>query len=143
MVYIAGITILVIFIVETFVVGVTYHSLKIRFRWKVSAKKSFLFLFVLYAIFDNYILPLLFAVDLRFTIGNETITKLIDTPEAVHSLEFFNPGIFEFFLYSFHAFLAGTIIPKILNEKSWQYNTSFQQTANPDSDGGIGEPKMH
>jgi hypothetical protein len=117
MIYIVVISIILFYVVDTFLIGVTYHALKIRFRWNISAKKSFLILFIAFAILDNYILPFLFALDLRFTIGNETIAKFIDTHGTIHALELFDPGIFDFFVYISQALLAGIIGPKILNEK--------------------------
>jgi hypothetical protein len=117
MVYIVVISIILFYVVDTFLIGVTYHALRKRFRWNISAKKSFFILFIAFAIFDNYILPFLFALDVRFTIGNETIAKFFDTNGTIHALELFDPGIFEFFEYCSQAFLAGIIGPKILNGK--------------------------
>ena len=87
MIFLAFFSIFLIYLVDTFLIGVTYQSLKIRFRWNISPKKSFVILFFAFAILENYMLPLLFALDLRITIGNETIAKLIDTHGSIHSLE--------------------------------------------------------
>lgn len=96
----------------------TYHALKVRFRWNISAKKSFFILFIALSILDNCILPFIFALDLRFTIGNETIAKLIDKHRTIHALELFDLGIFEFFVYISQAFLAGIIgLKKLLLKK--------------------------
>jgi len=122
MIYLAIFSIFLIYLIDTFLIGVTYQSLKIRYGWKISPKKSFIILFFAFAILENYLLPLLFALDLRITIGNERIAKLIDAHGSIHSLELFDPGIFEFIVWCSQAFFAGIIGPKLLDEQKWQHN---------------------
>ena len=116
MIFIAIISLIFIYLVDTFLVAVTYQALKLRFGWKISTKKSFIILLIIFAVLENYILPFLLAIDMRIIIGNEKIADFFDMHGTIHSIELFNPGLFEILLWSSQAFLAGIIGPKILNK---------------------------
>ena len=118
MVILTILSIIIIFLIDTFLIGIAFQALKNRFEWSISQKKCFIILLLIFAVFDNYFFPLLYALDLRVIVGNKAIAEFLELNGAIHFLELFDPGIFEFLTYSFQAFLAGILGPKILNKSA-------------------------
>ncbi len=106
-----------IYVIDTIVVGLAFYALKIRFNWKITAKQSFAALFMCYAIFDNYLWPLMSATDLQIIIGNDQIAEFLDMEGPIPLLELFSPGITEFITYCIQAFIGGIVGSKILEKQ--------------------------
>ena len=113
----AGLSILIIYIIDTILVGLAFYSLKIRFKWKITPKQTFITLVICYAMLDNYLWPLIHATDLKIIIGNKEIAEFLDMEEPIPLLELFSPGISDFVIYCIQAFVGGIVGSKVLEKQ--------------------------
>lgn len=119
------ISVFLMYLIDIFLVGVTYYSLKARFEWKVSPKKSFFILFVIFLLNDNYFLPMISVLDISFTVGNEQIAKVFDLKPNEPVIRLFDFGWFEFFIWSIEAVAASYIGERFFREDSlWKNITT-------------------
>ena len=112
-----GWTLFLIFLVDTVLVGLAFFALKNRFNWNLSPKLSFVILFVIFGLFENYLLPMCYVLDARLTIGNEQVAEFLDFPPDYPVMDLFGLGLFQFITWSLQAFFAGLIGEKLLKKK--------------------------
>jgi hypothetical protein len=108
------------YIIDTLLVGLAFSSIKIRFGWDLTPIESFIILFILFALIENYTLPLVSMLNATITVGNEQIANFLELPKDYPLVNFFELGFFEFFTWCLQAFLAGLfgdniLMPKIKN----------------------------
>ena len=111
-IFILGIVLM--YAVDIFLVGVTFQAISNKYEWNISPKKSFVILFFIFAILENYLWPLVYSLDVTITVRNESIASLLEIPPDYPVMNFFEPGLFEFFTWAVQAALAGFIGTKIL-----------------------------
>ncbi len=99
--------VLLIYAVDIFMVGITFQAIANKYQWKISPKKSFIILFFIFALLDNYLLPLVVSADVTITIRNEAIASLFEIPPDYPFINLFEFGLFEFFTWAIQAMLAG------------------------------------
>jgi hypothetical protein len=110
--------IILIYLIDTFLVGIAFYSLKDRFQWHISTRMSLLILFVIFASLENSILPMLFALDITYTVGNADVAKLFDLKPNEPLINLFGFGLFEIITWAFQSLLAAFIGEKIIMKKS-------------------------
>ena len=110
-------SVLLIYAVDIFMVGITFQALVKRYQWKITPRKSFIFLFFIFAVLENYLWPLAYSVDITITVRNEAIASLFEIPPDYPFINFFGFDFFEFFTWAIQAALAGLIGKKILENK--------------------------
>ena len=101
--------ILLLYAVNIFLVGITFQALSNKYNWNFSPKKSLIILFLVFAIFENLILPLVYSLDATVTIRNEAIASTFEIPVDYPLINLFGFGFFEFFTWLIQAALAGLI----------------------------------
>jgi hypothetical protein len=112
--------IILIYLIDTFLVGITFYSLKDRFQWHISTRMSLLILFIIFAFIENSILPMLFFLDITYTVGNADVAKLFDLKPNEPLIDLFGFGLFEIITWAFQSLLAAFIGEKIIMKKSTQ-----------------------
>ena len=111
------INVLFIYAVDTFMVGITFQAIANKYQWKVTPIKSFIYLFLIFAVLENYLWPLVYSVDVTITVRNDAIASLLEIPPDYPFINFFELGVFEFFTWAIQAVLAMGIGQKILENK--------------------------
>ena len=81
---------------------------------------SLLILFIIFAFIENSILPMLFFLDIAYTVGNADIAKLFDLKPNEPLIDLFGFGLFEIITWAFQSLLAAFIGEKIIMKKSTQ-----------------------
>lgn len=114
-------SILLVYAVDIFMVGITFQAIVNKYQWKISPKKSFIILFFVFAVYENYLWPIVYSADVTITVRNEAIASLLEIPPDYPFINFFELGLFEFFTWAIQAALAGLIglsmlKPKEINE---------------------------
>lgn len=102
-------TIAIIYLIETILVGVAFYALKVRFKWAISPKLCFVILVILFALLENAFLPMSYVLDVTFTIGNEEIAKAFEFMPDEPLINLFEFGLFEWVMWGIRALLAGYI----------------------------------
>jgi len=74
-------------------------------------------LFLIFAILENYILPLLIVLNVSFTVGNPVIVEFFDLKPNTPALEFFGFGLYEIITWLIQSALAALIGEKIIMKK--------------------------
>ena len=110
-------TIILIYLIDTFLVGVSFFSLKERFHWTISKRTSFLVLFVIFGLLENYILPMVFVLDLTFTVGNADIAGSLSLKPNEPFAGLFGFGFFEIVVWIVQALLASLIGEMLITRK--------------------------
>lgn len=106
------------YVIEVFLVGVTYYSLKNLYRWKISPKKNLFILFLTFMFLDNYLWAAIINLDVSFTVGNESIAKAFNLKPNEPAINLFGFGWFEFISWSVEALAASYIGEKLFKEDS-------------------------
>jgi hypothetical protein len=124
-------SVILIYLIDTFLVGITFYSLKNRFQWHISNRMTLLVLFLIFAFLENYILPLLIVLDVSFTVGNSEIAELFDLKFNEPALELFGFGLYEIITCLIQSVLAALIGEKIIMKKLKKtlFNNLLQGTA--------------
>ncbi len=115
-------SLILMYLIDVFLVGVTYYSLKSRFGWKLTPKKSFFILFVAFLFLDNYLWPAIANLDISYSVGNETIAKAFNLEPSESVIGLFGFGWFEFVTWSIEALAASYIGERIFREDSMWKN---------------------
>jgi hypothetical protein len=102
-------TLILIYLVDTVLVGLAFYSLRQRFNWQISPKLCFVVLIFIFAILDNYFVPMIYILDASITIRNEEIAKVFNITPNYPVMSLFDPGLFDFVIWSVQSFVAGII----------------------------------
>lgn len=108
---------ILIYIVDTVLVGLAFYSLRQRFNWKISPKLCFIVLIFIFAILDNYFVPMIYVLDATITIRNEEFAKVFNIAPDYPIMRLFDPGLFDFIIWSVQSFIAGLIGERIFMRK--------------------------
>ena len=111
-------TVILIYLIDTFLVGVSFFSLKDRFQWHISKRLSLIILFVIFAFLEIYILPMIIVLDLTYTVGNADIAKFFDLRPNERFADLFGFGLFEIIVWAVQSLLAAVIGEMIIGKKS-------------------------
>ncbi len=111
-------TIILSYIVDILLIGIAFASLKEKRNWNLSPKNYFFLLFVIFALYDSYIIPMFWVLDATVTVRNEAITQAFEIDSNFPLVELFDLGMFEFVTWLIQAFLAGLIGDKLINKKT-------------------------
>lgn len=102
-------SVLFIYAVDIFMVGMTFQAIANKYQWNISPKKSFIILFFVFAFYENCLWPIVYSIDATITIRNEAIASLFEIPPDYPFINFFGLGLYEFFTWAIQAALAGLI----------------------------------
>ena len=110
-------TMVLMFLVDSCLVGIAFYALKNRFQWNMSFRTGFIILFLAFIVLDNYPWPMVHVLDLTYTVGNQEIAKFFDLApnEPVENLLGF--GIVDFVIWAMEALLATYIGEKLFSRK--------------------------
>ena len=109
--------IILLYLIDTFLVGITFYSLKNRFQWHISYRTSLLTLFIIFAFIEYSLLPMLFFLDLTFTVGNADIAKFFHLKPNEPAMNLFGFGFFEIMIWAAQSLLAAFIGEEISMKK--------------------------
>jgi hypothetical protein len=115
--YIVISTLILIFLIDTFLVGVTFFALKDRFQWAMSRHMSFLILFIAFGFLEYYLLPFAVVLDVTFTVHNSEIASLLDLKANEPFAGLFNFGLFEILLIVVQSLVASLFGEKVFTRK--------------------------
>ena len=105
-------TIIFSYLLDTFLVGVSFFALKERFRWPISRRMSFLILFLAFAFIEYYLLPMAVVLDATFTVRNPDIARWFELkPDESFA------GLFDFGFYEIIVMVVQTLLAALLGEK--------------------------
>ena len=110
-------TLIFIYLIDTFLVGVSFFALKERFRWPISRRMSLLLLFFVFAFIEYYLLPMAVVVDVTFTVRNPEVVRWFDLKPNEHLAGLFDVGVFEIIAMVVQALLAALVGEKLLARK--------------------------
>ena len=119
-------SIVLIDIIDIIMIGITFSSLDRRFEWNLSPKISFVILLLVFAVYENHLVPIFYMLDATITVRNEQIARFFNLKPNMPLLTFFEIGFFDFLMWCIQAFFAGLIGEKILRKKE------VENLANPD-----------
>lgn len=111
-------SLILIYIVDTVLVGLSFYSLRQRFNWKISPKLCFVILIFIFAILDNYFIPMIFILDATITIRNDVIAKAFGITPNFPIMNLFDPGLFDFIIWCGQSFVAAFIGEKTFTRKN-------------------------
>ena len=110
--------IILLYLIDTFLVGITFYSLKNQFQWHISYRTSMLILFIVFALIEYSLLPMLFLVDLTFTVGNADIATFFHLKPNEPAMNLFGFGFFEIMIWAAQSLLAAFLGEQIIMKKS-------------------------
>lgn len=111
------VTMVLAYVIDSFLVGITFYALKNRFKWNISYQKGFIILFFTFIFLDNYWLPMMHVLDLTYTVGNLEIAKLFDLTPNEPIEDLFGFGLVDFIIWAIEALLATYIGEKLFPHK--------------------------
>ena len=109
-------SLILIFAVDILLVGISFYALRKRFNWNLAPKMCFVILIVIFALLENYIVPMIFVLDATITIRNAEITKLFDISPNYPLINLFSLGFFDFIIWSVQEFVAGIIGERLFHK---------------------------
>jgi hypothetical protein len=110
-------TVIFIYLIDTFLVGVSFFALKERFQWAISRRMSLLLLFIVFAFIEYYLLPMAVVLDVTFTVRNPEIANWLDLKPNESFAGLFGFGSFEIIIMVFQALLAALLGEKLFTRK--------------------------
>jgi len=110
-------TLILIFLIDTFLVGVSFFALKERFQWQFSRRTSLLLLFVVFLFIEYYLLPMAAVLDITFTVGNPEIADLLDLKPNESFAGLFDFGALEIIAMVIQALLAALVGERLFARK--------------------------
>jgi hypothetical protein len=110
-------TLILIYLIDTFLVGVSFFALKERFQWPISRRMSLLFLFIIFAFIEYYLLPMAIVLDLTFTVGNPDIANWLDLKPNESFAGLFDFGAFEIIIMVVQSLLAAIVGERLVMRK--------------------------
>jgi hypothetical protein len=111
-------TIIFIYLLDTFLAGVTFFALKERFQWSISRRMSLLLLFIVFVFLEYYLLPMAMVLDVTFTVGNPDIAGPLGLKPNESFAGLFDFGAFEIIIMVCQALLAALVGDKLFTRKS-------------------------
>ena len=111
-------TVILMYAIDTFLVGISFYSLRNRFQWQISYRKSLLILFVIFAFLEYYILPIVLVLDITYTVGNAGIAEVFNLKPNERLIDLFGFGLFEIIVWAVQSLLAAVIGEMIITKKS-------------------------
>ena len=111
------VTMVLMSLIDTFLVGITFYALKNRFHWNISYRTAFIILFLSFVFIDNYWWPMMHVLDLTYTVGNPEIVKAFGLSPNEPFKDLFGFGLFEFGIWAIEALLATYIGEKLFSRK--------------------------
>ena len=120
---------ILVFVVDTLLVGIAFISLREKFNWKLSSKTCFFVLILIFALYDSYMTPMFLLLDATITIRNEAIIKAFDISPTFPLVELFDLNLFDFVVWCLQAFFAGLIGERLIAKKQKIYNKSLERNA--------------
>ena len=110
-------TVILIYLIDAFLVGISFFSLKNRFQWRISRRLSLIILFIIFAFLGSYMLPMVIVLDITYTVGNAYIARLLDLKPNECFAELFGFGFFEIIVWAAQSLLAAVIGEMIIAKK--------------------------
>ena len=110
--------IILLYLIDTFLVGMTFYCLKNRFQWHISYRTCMVILFIIFAFMEYSLLPMSLFLDLTFTVGNPDIAKFFHLRPNEPVMNLFGFGFFEIMIWAAQSLLAAFIGEKIIMKKS-------------------------
>jgi hypothetical protein len=113
-------TLILMYLVDTFLVGIAFHAVKERFQWNISYRNRMIILFAIFAFLDNYFLPMIITLDMTYTIRNPAVVAFLDLKPNEPFADLFNFGFFELATWLVQSFFANYVGEKVLINRSKQ-----------------------
>jgi len=110
-------TLIFIYLIDTFLVGVSFFALKERFRWPISRRMSLLLLFSVFAFIEYCLLPMAVVLDVTFTVRNPEVVRWLDLKPNEPFAGLFDFGAFEIIVMVVQALLAALVGEKLFTRK--------------------------
>jgi hypothetical protein len=100
------ITLIFDYLLITVLVGITFFALFGRKLKSPYSPKSLYILVGIFALLDLYAWPAYFTSQITFTVHNQQIVEFFELKENMSAGEFFDPGLFDLFIYFLQAGVA-------------------------------------
>ena len=111
------ITLVLVVLIDSFLVGITFYALKNRFLWNISYRTAFIILFLVFVFLDNYWLPMMHVLDLTYTVGNHEVAKFFDLAPNEPVEDLFGFGLVDFVIWAIEALIATYSGEKVFSRK--------------------------
>jgi hypothetical protein len=110
-------TFIFIYLVDAFLVGVSFFALRERFQWQTSSRVNLLILFLAFAFIQYYLLPMALALDVTFTIRNPEVVRWFNLRPDEPLAGLFGIGVYEIIIMVIQALLAALLGEKLFPRK--------------------------
>ena len=108
------VSIFLAYAIDTILVGIAFQALSNRFGWRISYRKSLGSLFLVFAFIDCYLWPAFIIADVTYTVRNEALARFLNLGPDEALIDLFEPGTFEFFVWSIETLIARYLGEKII-----------------------------
>jgi hypothetical protein len=112
------VSIVLMLLIDSFLVGTTFYALKNRFQWNISFFTGFIILYLSFVFIDNYLWPMIKVLDITYSVGNQEIVKAFNLSSRESAVDLFGFGLFEFVTWAIEALLASYFGEKIFSRKT-------------------------
>lgn len=106
------------YIIDTLLVGMALYVFATRFGWNLSSRKLPLFLLVIFAFLDLYVIPALMVLDATVTVHNDSVAQLFGLSRHTPLLELFGFGWYEILIWLAQSLLALWVANKLSGRES-------------------------
>ena len=107
------ITSAIIFLIDSMLVGISFYALKARFKWVISPKLCFVILLLLFIIFENSLLPILYVAEITITVGSDSIANMMGIMPNEPAVNLFQFGLGDWILWCIEALIGGYVGSKL------------------------------
>lgn len=77
-------------------------------------KQGFFILFIIFLLFNNYLWPAFFLLDVTYTVHNESVASFFELKPSEPFVELFNFGMLEFIICCLQALVANIVGSKLI-----------------------------
>ena len=109
------ITLALVCLIYSVLVGIAFYALKMRFNWAISPKQCFVILVILFALLENVELPMFMFLDITFTIGNEEVARMLEIMPDEPVINLYGLSLLNLVVWSIQALIAGYVGDKLFS----------------------------
>ncbi len=109
---------ILMYLIDALVVGIAFFGLKSRYQWSFSPGLCFVILVLIFSFLGNYLWPMVYVLDVTYTVGNEEVAQLFDFQPNEPFIDLYGLGLAEFITWGVQALVALFIGRKVIGDGS-------------------------
>ena len=87
-------TMVLMLLINSFLVGITFYALKNRFQWNISFLTGFIIIYLSLVFLDNFLWPMVKVLDITYSVGNQEIVNAFGLSNRESAVDLFGFGLF-------------------------------------------------